>query len=65
MEIKREPLGGPGAQRTSASRQLLARDMLRGDLEDEALERYVEQRRDDHDAGEGGRLGRRATRSTR
>jgi NADH-quinone oxidoreductase subunit B len=40
MEIKREPLDAPGDFR---SRQLLARDMLRGDLEGEALERYVEQ----------------------
>jgi NADH-quinone oxidoreductase subunit B len=40
MEIKREPLDAPTEFR---SRQLLARDMLRGDLEDEALERYVEQ----------------------
>jgi NADH-quinone oxidoreductase subunit B len=40
MEIKREPLGAPSDFR---SRQLLARDMLRGDLEDDALERYVEQ----------------------
>jgi NADH-quinone oxidoreductase subunit B len=39
MEIKREPLGAPDDFR---SRQLIARDMLRGDLEGEALERYVE-----------------------
>ncbi len=50
MEIKREPLGGPAAplQATAAStdlrvRQLLARDMLNGELEGEALEKYVEQ----------------------
>ena len=45
MEIKREPLDRsqppPGDFR---SRQLLARDMLDGELEGEALERYVEQR---------------------
>jgi NADH-quinone oxidoreductase subunit B len=40
MEIKREPLQAPTDFR---SRQLQARDMLRGDLEDEALQRYVEQ----------------------
>jgi NADH-quinone oxidoreductase subunit B len=39
MEIKREPL--PSDFRI---RQLEARDMLRGDLEGEELERYVEQR---------------------
>jgi NADH-quinone oxidoreductase subunit B len=39
MEIKRERLGAPDDFR---SRQLIARDMLRGDLEGEALERYVE-----------------------
>ena len=44
MEIKREPLGTPGASPSDfRSRQLLARDMLNGDLEGEALERYVEQ----------------------
>ncbi len=55
MEIKREPLSGPaifagGAQPSTGSapsdfrsRQLLARDMLRGELEGEALDRYVEQ----------------------
>jgi len=47
MEIKREPLGS-GASDTHAptdfrSRQLLARDMLNGALEGEALERYAEQ----------------------
>jgi NADH-quinone oxidoreductase subunit B len=47
MEIKREVLGP--AQTSAAApgdfraRQLLARDMLRGDLEGEALERFVEQ----------------------
>ncbi len=40
MEVKRERLGAPDDFR---SRQLLSRDMLRGDLEGEALERYVEQ----------------------
>ena len=40
MEIKREVLSAPDDFR---SRQLLARDMLRGDLEGEALDRYVEQ----------------------
>ena len=42
MEIKREPLGAIRATSASASSQ--ARDMLRGDLEDEELERYVEER---------------------
>ena len=41
MEIvKREPLGTPDDFR---ARQLKARDMLRGDLEGEALDQYVEQ----------------------
>ncbi|HEY3727363.1 MAG TPA: NADH-quinone oxidoreductase subunit NuoB [Solirubrobacteraceae bacterium] len=44
MEIKREPLGGPSQPPTDfRSRQLLARDMLNGDLEGEALDRYAEQ----------------------
>jgi NADH-quinone oxidoreductase subunit B len=38
MEIKREPLG---ATTDFRARQLLARDMLRGDLEGEALEKFV------------------------
>ncbi len=42
MEIKREPLGAQ-APSDFRSRQLLARDMLNGDLEAEALERYVEE----------------------
>ena len=41
MEIvRREPLGSPSEFR---ARQLRARDMLRGDLEGDALERYVEE----------------------
>ena len=40
MEIKREPLAAPTDFR---ARQLLARDMLNGDLEGEALQRYVEE----------------------
>jgi NADH-quinone oxidoreductase subunit B len=43
MEIKREPLGGAQAPLDFRSRQLLARDMLDGALEGEALERYIEQ----------------------
>ncbi len=43
MEIKREPLGGAPASRDFRSRQMLARDMLNGDLEGEALQRYAEQ----------------------
>ncbi len=55
MEIKREPLSGPailarGAQPSTGSapsefrsQQLLARDMLRGELEGDALDRYIEQ----------------------
>jgi NADH-quinone oxidoreductase subunit B len=43
MEIKREPLDGPRAPSDFRSRQLLARDMLNGDLEGEALQRYAEQ----------------------
>ena len=38
MEIKREPLGD------FRVRQLQSRDMLRGDLEGEALEQYVQER---------------------
>ena len=41
VEIKREPLGDPTDFRV---RQLKARDMLRGDLDGEELERYVEER---------------------
>jgi len=52
VEIKREPLdilkAGPGAGEIDASdfrsRGLAARDMLRGDLDDEALEQYVSER---------------------
>jgi NADH-quinone oxidoreductase subunit B len=50
MEIRREPLpvalggAGPGTPPTDfRSRQLLARDMLRGELEDEELRRIVEE----------------------
>jgi NADH-quinone oxidoreductase subunit B len=43
MEIKREPLSGAHSPSDFRSRQLLARDMLDGALEGEALERYVEQ----------------------
>ena len=39
MEVKREPV--PADFRV---RQLRARDLLRGDLEDEDVERYVEER---------------------
>ncbi len=41
MEIKREPLSSSGAPSDFRARQLLARDMLNGDLEGEALERYA------------------------
>jgi NADH-quinone oxidoreductase subunit B len=41
VEIKREPVANPADFRV---RQLQARDMLRGDLDDEALQRYVEER---------------------
>ncbi len=41
MEIKREPVGASTDFRV---RQLDARNMLRGDLTDEQLERYVEER---------------------
>jgi NADH-quinone oxidoreductase subunit B len=43
VEIKRESLGAVDAKAEFRSRQLLARDMLDGALEQEALERYVEQ----------------------
>jgi len=42
MEIKRERLDGPGPPSEFRSRQMLARDMLNGDLEGDALERYAE-----------------------
>jgi NADH-quinone oxidoreductase subunit B len=41
MEIKREPLSGASDFR---ARQLMARDLLRGDLEGEDLESYVQER---------------------
>jgi NADH-quinone oxidoreductase subunit B len=41
MEIKREPLGSDTDFRV---RQLEARDLLRGDMSDEDLQRYVEER---------------------
>ena len=45
MEVKREPLGttvpGSNPAQDFRARQLAARDMLRGDLEGEALEQYV------------------------
>src|ERR1700693_4442116 len=41
--MKREPLDGGGPPSEFRARQLLARDMLSGDLEGEALQRYVEQ----------------------
>jgi NADH-quinone oxidoreductase subunit B len=40
MEVTRQPLDGPGDFR---SRQLKARDMLRGDLEGDALEQFVQE----------------------
>ena len=43
MEIKREPLNVLTAPSDFRARQLQARELLRGDLEGEALERYVEQ----------------------
>jgi NADH-quinone oxidoreductase subunit B len=43
MALKREPLGPGAAAGDFRARQLLSRDLLRGDLDDEALERYVEQ----------------------
>ena len=63
MEIKRERLPAPVTGGTDLSnedfriRQLRARDMLRGDLGDEDLEKYVRGARADHDAGQGGRVG--------
>jgi NADH-quinone oxidoreductase subunit B len=43
MEIKREPLHAGKPPSDFRARQLLARDMLNGDLEGEALQRYAEQ----------------------
>ena len=43
MEITRQPLGN-GGDGNFRARQLRARDMLRGELEGEELERYVEER---------------------
>ncbi len=43
MEIKREPLTGPGSEGTDfRARQLQSRDLLRGGLEGSELEAYVE-----------------------
>jgi NADH-quinone oxidoreductase subunit B len=42
MEIKRERLDGPGPPSEFRSRQMLARDMLNGDLEGDPLERFAE-----------------------
>ena len=48
MEIRREKAGAGAGQGGSADdfriRQLRARDMLRGDIEGEELERHVEER---------------------
>ena len=44
MELKREPLVLGPAERDLKVRQAQARDMLRGDLEGEALEQYVQER---------------------
>jgi NADH-quinone oxidoreductase subunit B len=44
MEVKREPLGGATDPGDLRIRQLQASDLLRGDLEGEDLERYVEER---------------------
>jgi NADH-quinone oxidoreductase subunit B len=45
MEVKREPLGAAGGTTDDFRiRQLQARDMLRGDLDDQELERYVQER---------------------
>lgn len=44
MELKREPLVPGPAERDLKVRQARARDMLRGDLEGEALEQYVQER---------------------
>jgi NADH-quinone oxidoreductase subunit B len=43
MEIRREPLDGAHAPSEFRARQLLARDMLDGALEGDALDRYAEQ----------------------
>ena len=61
MAVTREPIE-PGSFR---ARRLLARDMLRGDLEGLELEQYVEQSMLHDDARQGGRLGTRRTRSSR
>jgi NADH-quinone oxidoreductase subunit B len=44
MEIKREPLGPDKSITDFRLRQLEARNMLRGELDDEQLQRYVEER---------------------
>ena len=44
MEIRREPLGTAADPDSFRVRQLQARDMLRGDLDGEDLERYVAER---------------------
>jgi NADH-quinone oxidoreductase subunit B len=44
MEIKREPVSAHAAPSEFRVRQLRAQDMLRGDLDDEQLKAYVEER---------------------
>ena len=44
MEIKREPLPGDTTITDFRLRQLQARDMLRGELDEQELQRYVEER---------------------
>ena len=44
MEVKREPLDAAGAPAGFRARQLQARDLLRGDMDDAELEHYVQDR---------------------
>ena len=63
MEVIRQKVGTP--DETCASRQLTARQLLKGELEGKDLEEYVESRVLLDHAREGAELGAAATRSSR
>ena len=71
MEVRREklrglrPLAEPGSPEHLRVRQLRARDLLRGDLDDAELEEHVDAVGADDVAREAARLGRRRTRCSR
>ena len=59
------PLAEPGSPEHLRIRQLRARDLLRGDLDDAELEEHVEQSVLTTSARQGARLGRARTRCSR